>query len=243
MVESSDSATPSLSPTLPTSSYSAIEPLPPPGRPKWSPVWKYFVYHKEDNRSVCQIEVSRDHGDQNGPSWELCGITIAGKFPTNLKLHVRTAHPAQYWDILAKEEELEQKKEASSKLVRQTKQLSIAESLKIKTSYDKNSQRYLNLTKHLAIFIGSTSIPNSIVENLEFRSFVKALDCRYPAPGRTLIAKELDKVLVTLKQNINALMSEARKVSLCADIWSKKGLTSSYLGVTAHLFSRIIGAM
>lgn len=32
-------------------------------------------------------------------------------------------------------------------------------------------------------------------------------------------------------------MSEARKVSLYADIWSKKELTSSYLGVTAHCFS------
>ena len=169
MAESSDSATSSLSPTSPTSSYSAIEPSPPPGRPKRSPVWKYFVYHKEDNQSICQIKVSRDHGDQSGPSSELCGKTIAGKFPTNLKLHVRTAHPAQYWDILTKEEELEQKKkEALSKLARQTKQLSIAESLKGKTSYDKNSQRYLNLTKHLAIFIGSTSVPNSIVENPEF---------------------------------------------------------------------------
>lgn len=33
-------------------------------------------------------------------------------------------------------------------------------------------------------------------------------------------------------------MSQARKIALCADIWSKKGLTSSYLGVTAHFFSR-----
>ena len=33
-------------------------------------------------------------------------------------------------------------------------------------------------------------------------------------------------------------LQSANMISLCCDIWSKKGLTSSYLGVTAHFFSR-----
>ena len=38
---------------------------------------------------------------------------------------------------------------------------------------------------------------------------------------------------------MHAVLSQAHKVSLCADIWSKKGLTSSCLGVTAHFFSKM----
>ena len=141
--------------------------------------------------------------------------------------------------MVAYEKEEQKKKQTSSKLVKMpSKQLTVAESLKGKSMYDKTSDRYLMITKQLTIFIGSSNVPNSIVENEEFKSFIKTLDSRYPVPGRALISKELDKVLVTLKQNVQALISQARKVSLCADIWSKKGLTSSYLGVTAHFFSR-----
>ena len=58
-------------------------------------------------------------------------------------------------------------------------------------------------------------------------------------PGRVLIGKELDKVLATLKQNVEGFLSQARRLLLCGDIWLKKGLTSSYLGVTAHFCSNV----
>ena len=127
---------------------------------------------------------------------------------------------------------------SGGKLSSSAKQLTVAESFKGKPAYLKTSERCLTITRQLAIFIGGTNVLNSIVENEAFKSFVKSLDSRYPVPGRALISNELDKVVITLKQNMQALMSQARKVALCADIWSKRGLTSSYLGVTAHFFSR-----
>ena len=33
-------------------------------------------------------------------------------------------------------------------------------------------------------------------------------------------------------------LNDSRKVALCVDIWSRKGLTASYLGITAHFFTR-----
>ena len=157
-----------------------------------------------------------------------------------MKQHIRTAHNPQYQEMLASEREEQKKKTFSSskvkwKLSASAKQLTVAESLKGKPAYPTTSERYLKITRQLAIFIGGTNVPNSIVENKAFKSFVKS---RYPVPSRALISKESDKVLITLKQNIQAMMSQARKVALCADIWSKYGPTSSYLGVTAHFFSR-----
>ena len=87
------------------------------------------------------------------------------------------------------------------------------------------------------MFVGSSNTPNSIVENTEFQQLIKSLDPRYPLPSRALLGKELDKVLIDLKTTIHTYLAAARKVSLCADIWSKKGMTSSYLGVTAHFLS------
>ena len=82
------------------------------------------------------------------------------------------------------------------------KQLSVIQSFKRRSKYDKSSSRYVQITKALAIFIGSTNVANCIVENDEFRSLVKVHDSQYLMPGRALIGKELDKVLATLKQNV-----------------------------------------
>ena len=40
-----------------------------------------------------------------------------------------------------------------------------------------------------------------------------------------------------LKGKIASCLSDARKVNICTDVWTKKGMMSSYLGVTAHFFT------
>ena len=91
--------------------------------------------------------------------------------------------------------------------------------------------------KKLAIFIGSTNVPNSIVENLEFKDLLHAMDSRLIVPGRSVVGKELDKVPTELKAKIGSYLLEANKMSVCIDIWSKKGMTSSYPGITTHFYS------
>ena len=39
------------------------------------------------------------------------------------------------------------------------------------------------------------------------------------------------------KGKIASCLSDARKVNICTNVWTKKGMTSSYLGVTAHFFT------
>ena len=64
------------------------------------------------------------------------------------------------------------------------------------------------------------------------------LDPRYEVPSRTLANKHLDALMEELKGSIQQHLLAAQRISLCADVWSKKGLTSSYLGITAHFFGR-----
>ena len=48
----------------------------------------------------------------------------------------------------------------------------------------------------------------------------------------------IDKVVIELKAKIQSYLLQARKISICADIWSKKGMSSSYLGITTHFYSK-----
>jgi hypothetical protein len=56
-------------------------------------------------------------------------------------------------------------------------------------------------------------------------------------PGRVHLNMLLTDVLAKMKRNIQAAMVNAKKIHFCTDIWSKKGLSSSYLGLTAHFYS------
>ena len=72
----------------------------------------------------------------------------------------------------------------------------------------------------------------------EFCSLLADLDERYPLPGQAAIMTEMDKLLVDLKGKLMSCLNDARKVALCVDVWSRKGMTASYLGITAHFFTR-----
>ena len=101
------------------------------------------------------------------------------------------------------------------------------------TQYDHNSHRYQWITRKLVIFVGCTSVASSLAENEEFQPLIQILDPRCKAPRRAAVSKEIDKVMFDMKACVQSFLGDARKVSLCADIWTKKGLKSSYLGITA----------
>ena len=119
-----------------------------------------------------------------------------------------------------------------------SQQLTLAETFKYRSAYSKDSHRHCLISKKLAIFIGSSNVPNSVVQNLEFKDLLYTVDSRYTIPGRAAMGRELNKVMIELKAKISSYLLEANKVSITADIWTKKGMSSSYLGVTGHFFSR-----
>ena len=165
---------------------------------------------------------------------EICGHKIEGKWPSNLKQHLKTAHPDIHAEIEKKAKREAEKQKASLKV---SHQMTLAQSLHSGSTYAKTHQRFMAITRKLAIFVGTTNVPNSIVENLAFKDLLHTADPRYLVPSRTVISKELENVYIELKAKMSCFIQEANKIGLTADVWSKKGLTSSYLGITGHFFS------
>ena len=97
-----------------------------------------------------------------------------------------------------------------------------------------SSPVYQSLLWKFALFVAMTSSPTSIVENKEFRSFLKELNPRFNPPSHSAIDKEMSKLLIELKRRISTSLEEGRKIALTIDIWSKKGMSESFLGVTSH---------
>lgn len=56
------------------------------GRKRESGIWDYFMYNKDTDKSECKVVL--------GNKDKICGKPVSGKNATNLKAHVRAAHPS-----------------------------------------------------------------------------------------------------------------------------------------------------
>ena len=67
------------------------------------------------------------------------------------------------------------------------------------TPYTKDSTKYKQLTKKLAVFVGCSNVATILAENQEFRELLHELDPHYIVPGRTAIRAELSRVFAQVK--------------------------------------------
>ena len=104
------------------------------GRPRDSGVWKYFKYDEGTKMSICLVSTEEKN----------CGKQISGKFPTNLKGHLKKEHPQEFKvleDEVRKEREVKKKTaEACSSGTSHQRQLSVAESFCAKKSMTPSLQ-------------------------------------------------------------------------------------------------------
>jgi hypothetical protein len=77
------------------------------GRSRRSPVWDYFVFDKGTEKSICQVRVPLTADEQGAEAAvtreKVCGHAIVGKYPTNLRQHLKKAHSAEFKDVVKKE--------------------------------------------------------------------------------------------------------------------------------------------
>ena len=177
-----------------------------------------------------------------------------GKNPGSLKSHLKTCNP-QVYDMIIREDEENNRRKAEKKMLKALKdsdekrkrkkgqskksQLAILPAIPSMVKYAKDDPRQKLLDNMVAIYVGATNAPYSVVKNEHFKAMLQAFDARYRVPGSTHLLRVIDGVILEMKRGIQSALFNARKINFCADIWSKRGLTSSYLGITAHFYSPI----
>ena len=203
------------------------------GRPRKSLVWNYYKYEKDSDKSVCQVSIEKEGKPVK------CRKELKGTFTSNMKKHLRLHHKETFKKFEQEENERQKaevlRRRKDSTLVSSSQQ-TIKEALK-PSLYPKDSKKQLAITKKLGLFIGATNVPLSLVDCPEFRDLLKEMDKQYDIPGRKKLGKDIEIVYTKLKKNISLVLENAKRISLCSDIWSKQGMMGSFLGVTAHCFT------
>lgn len=201
------------------------------GRPQKSSVWNYFIHDTEKDKCVCQVQVKEDDKEVT------CGKELNGVFASNMKKHLKLHHKEAYQRC--KKEENDRKNGESS--IKRKENTLVLQQMTLKqvpkqNLYPKDSKKQLAITKKLAIFVGATNTRLSMIDSPQFHDFLAEINGQYNIPGRKKL-DEIEKVYAELKHTISDVLHYTNKISICRDIWSKQGMTESFLGVTVHCFT------
>ena len=146
------------------------------GRPKCA-VWKYFSFdddHEQAGKSTCIAKLKQTQDDED----TLCNKEFKGKFTSNLKLHLKKEHFEEYKLLEEEKKKREQtvKRSGKSKSKRSSSSSLFQPTLPTiasqKMPYDPHSIKQKSITKKLAVFVGASNVPISLVENAEFQELL-----------------------------------------------------------------------
>lgn len=193
------------------------------GRKK-SPLWDFFLYDADTRKTTCQTQ---------GCKWK-----CTGKNPTFPKFHLQRNHPEEY----KKFEDQRAKKPTSSTSTVSTSS-DVGHIVTRPTCdffapsvYKKDNPRQITLDRKMVLAFVANNIPLSVAENAEFRQWIKELNPSFVIPSRGTLSKEYDHYANVLKGVICERLKRAKNILLITDVWSKRGLSESFLGVRIRFF-------
>lgn len=106
-------------------------------------------------------------------------------------------------------------------------------------TYESKHPKVVGARQRFALLIGTTSLPLSLSENDDFKALISFIDPKLELPGRKPVTSDVMNLFSRGKQILKkALASSPYKIGVTADIWSKKGFSASYMGVTTHFITR-----
>jgi len=183
------------------------------------PVWQFFNYHADRNASICSIEN--------------CTTTLSGKYTTNLKKHLQSSHPAVFQQFA----EMEKLKTSEQEDPFSGSQVTLSSQLFLQLKYIPDHKKQMIFENDIAMWaLCSSTIPTNIGDNADFKMMIHNVDPKLEIPKRKKLNSLMDEKM-TIKKIAETELRSARKVTLSLDIWTRRGLTTSYLGVIATFFN------
>ncbi len=199
------------------------------GAKKGSWVWDFFI-EAPQKKAKCIVE------NQPGST---CGKELFRNTKT-LADHLERCHPAkgrQFAQLkeAALQQKTKQKQHSSS--VQQTLPVAFQklESLK-QEKYAATFPKQISINRDIALLFGTTNLPYYWLEMPQFEKLIHDLDSKIQMPTRVKLESLLSKEYASLKQALKDALESGKKVTLCADFWSRK--VTSFAGVTAHFWNR-----
>lgn len=173
-------------------------------------------YKKNESNDQIKFECQIDN----------CFWSMKSDIPSNFGRHLKRAHH-DIFDQL--ENEKPNKKQMKIDEMFSGKTRTRQEIFEEKLSFCLSTGPFsLNCIKH-----------DEFIDLIKFVDESKSQSSKLTFPSRYKAEITIDEIFENMKKTMIKSLKSAKKIVLSIDIWSKKGLSSSYLGVLATYFDRI----
>lgn len=202
------------------------------GRKRESAVWMHCTYDAVADKSTCTVPV----GDS------CCGRKITGKNATNIMNHLKFTHPDVHSEVVKKNRLTSTSKPDNSKppSTVTNSQQSVEVLMRKPPHWGKDSREALQRDEKLVNLMVRSGVPMRLVHDPDFVDFCKVLDPKYEVPGVTRLNAKVKKAFHVSITAVKQALASARMVTVGMDIWTKKGYSASFLGISASFFHPVL---
>lgn len=211
------------------------------------PIWKLFNTVEDANANgkqkvKCSLRIGKHKNKRQ--IGKPCNDIISDTTTVAMR-HLAAYHPKEHASATKEYKEYKMASAAESRVsIKRRKVMPLLpgqQLLSISTTpkYPKHHPKQMAVTRKLAKAFVANSLATNLVENADFRDVLTELDKQYDPPSSHLLLKEEDAMFALMKNSISNHLEKASKVAITADIWTKRGGTESFFGVTAHWYDEI----
>lgn len=196
---------------------------------KRGPIWDYFEL-TEEGKASCKL--------MKASSGKLCAALYASACPSSMEYHLEREHIDECIEFRAKKGILEKAKRMKKfKADADDTNSTSSDSFSFSPGTSDPATVCLSLNEKLTLALVCSGASLNFVNCPEVRDFIFELNSRYSLPHRNKIANLVDKIFDQILTNCKRAVGQARKVSICVDLWSRKNMKATFVGVSAHFFS------
>ena len=215
------------------------------GRKQHHPVWKlnFFKYDAQNDHSKCMCKIKRKsviNGKEEIQETE-CGKPMKGKNPSNLESHLESFHKKEYDIVMTlKNDSNESKLNKNQPAPQKSTQLSMGAYLMDKKHqfYAESSAKYEEKLDAVVRLFALSCLPTYLLDTAAFKNFIATMDPQFKAPRRTKIESRMAVLQNKIKENIQPAIASASIITLATDLWTKQGLTESFIAVSCAYYNK-----
>lgn len=159
------------------------------GRKKESPVWDFFKYCKETDKSVCNVLDPKTE--------KSCGTALSGKNSSNLISHLQRMHKVAYSEYQEKHSEKDKAKTnlkrkfndavSESAAVSTEKTQTLQECLnKRHVTWPTNSMEHQQRERSVVNMLVDSGYPVTMVDHPSFRVMMQTMDPKFKLSGKCI---------------------------------------------------------
>ena len=191
------------------------------GRGSIDAIHNFFSFDSIKNVSTCHIGA--------------CNKELQGKKPSNLRRHVQTIHKDTFMEYLTENDKKKMKLDENNFSMIGNQ----ANNNRVISKYAKQDKIQKKFMENMISLVATSSISLSLVDKNEFVKMIFDIDPKINILGRKCLVNGTLQEFSKSQIKIKNILKNTYGITIGADIWSKKGLSESYISVTAHCISSI----